>query len=357
MNYTTYIESIYFSQPIWFYIFIAFSFLFLITKQSAVNNLLQRLSFKYTYRHTCYPLLKQVINQQKSPRQRKNVSFNKIFYILLTGLLFVALAEPYQTGKKIPAPPNNRDIAFLVDNEVSMVLKDYFIDKKRVDRLTMVKSVLLNFANKLAGNRISLITFSEQAYTLLPFTTDTDLVKAMIPRIDAALTGRTSNPQKALLYTLNYLHNSRLNTETSNPEVSHTSIVLITDVLRPPRDIDPNIVAKYIKKKGYKLYVIAIGSNSYKASDVDNSTLIYHPASFERLKSIAVSANGEFYWAKNTASLSGVIQKILKSKKAKIKSEPEYIKVPLFQWPLGLFLILVLADHLLRSLSLRKINV
>ncbi len=352
MNYMTHIESVSFSQPAWFYIFIIFSFLFLITKQITINNLLQRLTFKYTYHHPYYPLLVQIINQQKQPQQRKTVAFNKIVYLVLTGLLFISLAEPYKTGKKIPEPPDNRDIAFLVDNEVSMVLKDYFIDKKRVDRLTMVKSVLLNFTNKLAGNRISLITYSEEAHTLLPFTTDSGLVKAMIPRIEATLTGRTSNPQKALLYTLNYLHNTRLNTEATNP-----SIVLITGVLRPPRDIDPDIVAKYIKQKGYKLYVIAIGSSTYNASDIDNSTLIYHPASFERLKSIARSADGEFYWAKNTASLAGVIQKILKSRKTKIKSEPEYIKTPLFQWPLGLFLILVFSHYLIRSASFRKNNV
>lgn len=351
MTYTAYIESISFAQPVWLYILAALSFFIMVNKKTSFNNILQRLTFKYTYYHPCYPLLARITNQQKSPQQNKSTLLKKIFHLLLIGFLFISLAEPYKTGKKIPDPPSNRDIAFLVDNEVSMVLKDYFIDKKRVDRLTMVKSVLLNFANKLSGNRISIITYSEEAHTLLPFTTDTNLVKAMIPRIEATLTGRTSNPQKALLYTLNYLHNTRLNMETSMP-----SIVLITDVLRPPRDLDPNIVAKYIKQKGYKLYVIAIGSNTYNDSDVEQSTLIYHPTSFERLKNIAQSANGKFYWAKNTASLAGVIQEILKSKKSKIKVTPQYIKIPLFQWPLGVFLILVFIHYLMQSVSFRYNN-
>jgi len=351
MNYATYIESISFAQPVWLYIFAALSFFIVANNETSFSNILQRLTFKYTYYHPCYPLLARITNQQKAPLQNKNTTLKKIFHLMLIGFLFISLAEPYKIGNKIPDPPNNRDIAFLIDNEVSMVLKDYFIDKKRVDRLTMVKSVLLNFANKLSGNRISLITYSEEAHTLLPFTTDTNLIKAMIPRIEATLTGRTSNPQKALLYTLNYLHNTRVNTETSMP-----SIVLITDVLRPPRDINPNIVAEYIKQKGYKLYVVAIGSNTYNDSDADNSTLIYHPASFERLKNIAQSANGKFYWAKNTASLSGVIEEILKSKKSKIKAEPQYIKIPLFQWPLALFLILAFIHYLMPSLSFRSDN-
>lgn len=351
MNSSAYLESISFSQPVWLYIFLIFVIIFLLTKKIKFSNLLQQLTFKYTYHHPYYPLLTHIVNQKKSKKQRAGISVNKIAYLILLGLLFMSLAEPYQRGQKIPDLPINRDIAFLVDNEVSMVLKDYFIDKERVERLTMVKSVLMNFANKLAGNRISLITFSEEAHTLLPFTTDTELVKTMIPRITATLTGRTSNPQKALIYTLNYLHNTRLNTNISSP-----SIVLITGVLRPPRDIDPIVIAKHIKQKGYKLYVIAIGSSTYEDSDVNNSTLIYHPASFERLKSIAEAANGEFYRAENTASLTGVIQKILVSKKSKIKSEVEYTQIPLFQWPLGLFLILLLAHYIISSLTIRKSN-
>ncbi len=352
MSGTPHFESIYFLQPVWLYIFAALSFFILILKKVTFNNILHRLTFKYTYHHPYYKLLTQIINKQGRSQTDKTLYFKKIFNLLLVSLLFIALAAPYQTGEKIPEPPNNRDIVFLVDNEVSMVLKDYFIDKKRVTRLTMVKSVLLNFANKLSGNRISLITYSEEAHTLLPFTTDTNLIKKMIPRLETTLTGRTSNPQKALLYTLNYLHNTRLNDKSSAP-----SIILITDVLRPPRDIDPRIVAEYIKQKGYKLYVVAIGSNTYKKSDVNNSTLIYHPASFERLKNIAQSAKGEFFWAKNTASLTGIIQEILKSKKTKIKTEPKYIKIPLYQWPLGVFLLLVFSHYLIRSFSFKNHHV
>jgi len=340
-DYTKIIESIYFSQPVWLYIFTLISLIILGLRNITFKSLLHNLNFKYTYYHPQYTLLNNLIDSQTTPLSRVNLFLKKILYLVLLGLLFLSLAEPYQLGGEIPDPPNNRDIVFLVDNEVSMVLRDYFIDDKRVDRLTMVKSVLLNFSNKLSGNRISLITYSEEAHTLLPFTTDTKLITAMIPRIESTLTGRTSDPQKALLYTLNYLHNIKIDNDRSAP-----SIILITDVLRPPRDIDPNVIAKYIKEKEYKLYVVAIGSNNYNDADINNSTLIYHPTSFKRLKEIAKTANGEFYWAKSTASLTGVIQGILKSKKTKIKIEPEYIEIPLFQWPLALFLILISLKYL-----------
>lgn len=349
MDYSAYFQLINLSQPIWIYIFFVIAFIIFILNKFNISNLIDYFNFKYTYRHTHYMIISDVADLRNDFRNKNTKIFTKLYYLSIVGLLFISLAEPFYLGEKLPDPPSNRNIVFLVDNEVSMVLKDYFIDEKRVDRLTMVKSVLLNFANKLSGNRISIITFSEEAHTLLPFTTDTKLIKSMIPRIDATLTGRTSNPQKAMLYTLNYLQNLGPNISNEKP-----SIILITDVLRPPRDIDPNIVAKYIKQKGYKLFVIAIGASSYNATDIQNSTLIYHPASFERLQSIAKSANGKFYWAKNTNSLSEVIQEVLKSKEIQIKVNPSYIKVPLFQWPLALALIFVLIQYIISQIPLRN---
>lgn len=349
MKFSIYYNLIHFSQPLWIYVYIIIASAIVILNKLSITNLLHNFVIKYTYRHTYYTTIAKIIESNTPSTNRKYILPGKMYYLILIGLLFISAAGPFYTGEKLPDPPSNRDIMFLVDNEVNMVLKDYFIDNKRVDRLTMVKSVLLNFANKLSGNRIGIVTFSEEAHTLLPFTTDTNLIKAMIPRIEATLTGRTSNPQKALLYTLNYLHNVNSNESKASP-----SIVLITDVLRPPRDIDPNIVAKYIKVKGYKLYVVAIGASSYKAEDIKNSTLIYHPASFERLKGIADSAGGKFYWAKNTGALSEVINDILKSKKSKVNLNPEYLEIPLFQWPLALALILVLLQYLVSLVHIRN---
>jgi len=349
MNYISYLHSIHFTQPFWFYVMVVIAVGILVIKHVSLSNLIQSLHLKNTYRHTRLNVILKILESQNSLTKKKVMFVGKIYYLIIIGLLFTCLAGPFYTGEKLPDPPSNRDIVFLVDNEVSMVLKDYFIDKQRVDRLTMVKSVLLNFVNKLSGNRISIVTFSEQAHTLLPFTTDTNLLKAMIPRITTTLTGRTSNPQRALLYTLNNLHNLKKNDSEAKP-----SIVLITDVLRPPRDIDPDVIAKYIKEKGYTLYVIAIGASSYQAEDVKDSTLIYHPASFERLKSIADAAGGKFYWAKNTNSLSEVIQGILQSRKSKLSISPQYIEIPLFQWPLAIALLLMLLQYIISLVHLRK---
>jgi len=326
-----------FENPNWLIVYMAIFLAGILIKYVRTSNLFDKINYSFTFRHPYYKDINNIVKKYSAVHSHSQFK-NKIYYFFISGLLFLSLSSPYKIGQKIPEPPSNRDVLFVVDNEVSMVLKDYYIDNKRVERLTMVKSVLLNFANKLAGNRIGIVTFSEQAYTLLPFTTDTRLIKNMIPRIEATLTGRTSNPQKALIYSLNYLHNSVSNKSKNKHK---PTIVLITDILRPPRELNPNIVAKYIANSGFKLYVIAIGASTYKKADVEDSSLIYHPASFDRLKELATNAKGEFYWAKNTSSLNGIIENVLKSHKSSIKIKPKFIRIPLFQWPLSLALAVI----------------
>jgi len=339
----TNLQAINFSEPSWLYVYLIIATFLILKKNISINNLLQNIYIANIYKHPNYNILKKILHSEQNNSENTPYLIKKLAYLVITGLLFLALSGPYKTGEQLPIPPDNRDIMFVVDNEVSMVLKDYFIGNKRIERLTMVKSVLTNFANKLSGNRMGIITFSENAHTLVPYTTDTNLIKQMIPRIESTLTGRTSNPQNALIYTLNTLYH--LNNKKNTAKKS--SIILITDILRPPRDIDPNIVAKYIKKQGYKLFVIGIGASTYKKEDIENSTLIYHPASFNRLKQIADYAGGEFYWAKNTDSLENIIRDITNTEKSKISIQPEYIIIPLFQWPLALALLFILLGYLM----------
>jgi len=228
----------------------------------------------------------------------------------------------------------------MVDTSISMALRDYLVAGKRVDRMTMLKSVLTHFIEQLKGDRIGLIAFSEQAYTLAPLTADSKLLRNMVRRLQpAVLTGRTSNLGAAMLYTLQQLQKS------NTPDSLHKPVlVLITDVNRSSRDIDPRAVAGYLHKQGYTLQTIGIGASSFKAQEDRPTGLIYQPANFALLESIAKRGGGKFYWADNVDSLRSAIQAIQSTGRSQVKVEPRFIKISLYQWPLllGLLWILVL---------------
>lgn len=257
-------------------------------------------------------------------------------YLILIGSLMLALSGPYVRGKQLPDNPAYRDTLFLVDNEISMVLRDYLVDGRRTDRLTMVKSTLSHFINELRGNRIGIITFSERAHLLTPMTFDSHLLKFQINRIQPTLTGRTSDPANAMRYAMHLLDTQYAD---SNKK---PSLVLLTAVNRPPRDIDPTEMAALLASKGYRLHVIAIGSGTLDAGESNAASLIYQPANYGLLETIAKAGNGKFYLARNTDSLSDAVRTIRETEKTIGKSAPRYIKQPLYFWPLLAAMILIL---------------
>ena len=290
------------------------------------------------YLHPNISLLENAQAQTGSKKTRHTYILSLINLVLVVSLLSLSLAQPYRIGKRLPDPPQQRDVVFLLDTSVSMVLRDYVVEGKRIDRLTMLKHVLAHFIDKLHGNRIQLIAYAEQAYTLVPLTNDYALLKYQLQRLQAAtLTGRSSDLSHALLYAASqYPGSATLDTKPV--------FVMLTDASRPDRHIDPRVAAEFVAQQGIRLHTIAIGAGSYEAEDTEHVTLIYHPTNFQLLKDIAQRGKGSFFWAKDTTSLTDALARIQETEKRTSKVEPTYIKQPLYFWPLlaGLAWLLVL---------------
>jgi len=256
--------------------------------------------------------------------------------------IHLALSQPYYPGRQLPTPPEYRDTIFMVDTSISMVLRDYLVGEKRVDRMTMMKSVLGLFIDQLNGNRIGLIAYSEEAYTLAPLTSDYPLLKSMMRRLEpAVLTGRTSNPGKAMLYAM-----QKIDADSEQDTEHKPVLVLVTDVNRPDRTLDPRVIAEHISNRGYRLHVIGIGAASYDAKESKYSGLIFHPANIKLLKSIADKGRGQFYWADNARNLQDAMKAIQSAEKRKVDVTPQYIKLPLYHWPILASLIWIITLQL-----------
>ena len=284
----------------------------------------------HPYRHPRLGILRQLY-ARKAPRQTASGAFRRWGgYAVFLLCIHLALAQPYRLGRQLPEPAEYRDTIFVIDTSVSMVLRDYLVAGKRTDRMTILKSVLTRFIEQLKGSRIGLIVFSEQPYTLVPLTADRNLLKSRVRLLEpAALTGRTTDLGKALLYTLERVQQA----ETKGPSQTPV-LVLLTDVNRSYRDIDPRAVAAYLHQQGYQLYTIGIGAASYAAQESDSRGLIYQPANFALLESIAERGGGRFYWADNVETLQGAIRAIQSGERRQVKVAPRYITIPLYQWPL-----------------------
>lgn len=295
------------------------------------------------YRHPAFDLLKQIVSRQDQAAQAGERVSLVLSYAVLLLLICLSLAQPYHAGKKLPEPARYRDIMFIVDTSVSMMLRDYTVEQQHVDRMTMMKAVLSHFIEQLQGNRIGIIAFSEQAYTVTPLTSDYRLLYTQLQRLEpASLTGRTNNLAHVLLYSF-----KQMSVDQQAEDQHKPVLVLVTDANRPARDLDPHAAARYIGSKGYRLHTIAIGAPSYEGAEQDVNSLIYQPTNFKLLREIATATSGKFYWARNTASLQDAVLTIQQAEQRNIDVEPRYIRLPLYHWPLSLAIVWICLWQLL----------
>ena len=327
------VDSIYFEYPAWLWGWLVSVLLcLLILRRGMLAPLTTWPGYiaSRVYRHPRQKLLRQLQHRQDEKRATVAVFPTFLGYSLLLLLFQLALAHPYVHGHQLPAPPKYRDTVLIVDTSISMVLRDYQVADQRVERMAVLKSVLSTFIDGLQGNRISLVVFSEEAYTLVPLTADYALLKSRVQRLrPAVLTGNSTNIGKALIYTLKQLQRLEAKKVTDKPV-----LVLLTDVDRSRRDIDPVAVADYLHKNHFRLYTIGIGTSSYKAQENTSSDLIYQPTNFSLLEDIAEKGGGKFYWADSANSLQRAIGEIQMSERRKVSPEPRYTKDSLYHWPL-----------------------
>jgi len=245
------LEDIQFANPDWWWSLLVIYLLLMVVLRTHKFNLQlpssQSLIMSGSrYRHPDIKLLRELV-ASTSVKTRKLKQFKSlVFYAVLMFFMTAALAQPYRLGQQLPEPPRYRDIMFIVDTSISMLLRDYVVGGQRVERMAMTKGVLSHFIQQLEGNRIGIVAFSEKAYTVVPLTTDYNLLQTQLARLDSAtLTGRTNNLSHGLLYASKQLAQTEQLDDQNKPV-----LVLLTNANRPARDIDPLVVADYLKQQG-----------------------------------------------------------------------------------------------------------
>jgi Ca-activated chloride channel family protein len=236
-----------------------------------------------------HPLLAKLSSGSSTHLKYKPLDTIVIWLVLVC--LVLALAAPVRTGSKIPDPPEQRDITFIVDASVSMLLRDYILDGQRIDRMSFLKSFLDRFVQQLEGDRISVIVFGVKE--------------------------SGSNPERRRI------------------------LVLFTDADESTDSISPVAAAELAREAGLPLYTVAIGASTYDAAEEELAGLIYHPANIELLKNLAIVTGAKSYQAGDEKALNEAIADIDQREKYKKEVLPRYFSIPLYPIPLiaGLLLL------------------
>jgi Ca-activated chloride channel family protein len=272
---------------------------------------------------------------QKSAKKRFN-----LWAGLIISALIVALAQPILRGEKLPDPPPERDIVFLVDTSISMQLKDYQIDGVAISRMDLLRQLLDQFASRMKGERISVIIFAEKAFKLVPLSNDQNLIRKMLQRITTSLAGRYSDIGSALLLALQEAKKQELQLESqAQQKKRHQTFILFSDADASRGKVDVHAATALLAENNIPLFTIAIGGSTSDKKEIEGA--LYHSVNMQLFDQLADQTKGKSYRVENSDTLEKAISDISKLRKNLALQEPKYIQTPLYLYPLFLGLLLL----------------
>ena len=232
-------------------------------------------------------------------------------------LLLVALARPQRTNEQVEQWSEGIDIMLVIDISESMRIEDF-----SPNRLEAAKDVARNFIAGRLQDRIGLVVFSGDAYSLSPLTTDYDLLYEFIEDIEFdMIESRGTAIGSALAVATNRMRDadeSRSGRETGASKV----MVLISDGDNTAGNLDPITAAELAHAYGIKMYSIAIGKEGKVPFGKDffgNTRYVENSLDETTLREIAKIGEGEFYRVSNKQALQEVFDLIDKYERAEIK--------------------------------------
>jgi Ca-activated chloride channel family protein len=262
-------------------------------------------------------------------------------HAILLGVLWVALTltamrpqwlEPYTEIKT-----EGYDLMLAVDTSRSMTALDFSRDARPVSRMAVVKGVMGRFIEKRAGDRVGLIVFGNQAFILSPLTFDLQAVRGILDDVDPGMAGNATAMGDAIGLSVKKLR--------ERPEGSRV-LLLITDGENTAGLIPPLEAAHLATREGVRIYAIGVGSNKQEVMvrGVDGQYRSETDIGLdeETLKQLAELTGGAYFRATNTRALEEISQRIDTLEKTESESHTVLIPQPLYRWPLGVALLILL---------------
>jgi len=324
-------QNYFLAQPGWLWLIPVFIFTVLLipkikNKYMVISESAGLANISHNKPSLFHPLIALLNTNKKSTTHPPT---HAVFYSVIFTLLVIALSQPVRTGKKLPDPPQERDIVFIVDTSVSMILRDYILNGERIDRMSLLKGVLSKFISKLKGERMSIIVFGDNAYTLVPLTSDHYLLQKMLSRVQATMAGRFNAIGEAIALAVKQA--TDFNTQNNKTKRKRV-LVLLTDADQPTGKIDPDVAANLASKAELPLYTIAIGATSLAAEEKRQSGLLYSPVDLNLINRLSGITGAKSYQAGNPDALENAIQEINLHETNKHEVKPLYYREALYFW-------------------------
>ena len=239
----------------------------------------------------------------------------KIFAIVF---MIVALARPQKANTKIRNNVQGIDIVLLVDLSLTMLIEDM----APYNRLEAAKVAQIEFVKNRPNDRIGVVAFSGEAFTVVPPTLDHDIVVQRLNELKYTTRIKQGTAQGVAIAT----GISRLRDSEAKSRV----MVFITDGENNTGLISPEVALQMAQGYDIKIYMVGVGSDGTKQLPVPEDDGVgkkitrYQTMSStfheEDMIKIANSTGGKYWRSRNLKELNDVYEEIDRLEKTKIDS-------------------------------------
>ncbi len=231
---------------------------------------------------------------------------------LAMGLIIVALARPQKILKEEQIDAEGIDIMLATDVSSSMLAQDF-----NPNRLEASKRIASDFIDKRPYDRIGLVVFAGESYTVSPLTTDHAVLKQLLSQIQPGLLQDGTAIGMGLAAAVNRLKDSKAKSKI---------VILLTDGVNNTGYIKPEAAAEIAKELGVKVYTIGMGTRGRAKAPVgrrpDGSFVFgYSRVEIDEklLQFISQQTQGRYFRATSEQELRQIYEVIDKLEKTKME--------------------------------------
>jgi Ca-activated chloride channel family protein len=285
----------------------------------------------------------------------KKTSGSLRFLFLIIGvaawiLIGFALAGPRKPLGFAKNKTEVNDIFFVVDVSRSMLANDF-----KPNRLEVAKNKIADFVKLMPTDRIGIVIFSEKAFTLLPLSTDLNLISRMITEIKTGgFLGGGTNIGDALALAVG---------RGAQSLAKNKIIILLTDGVSQVGFLTPLQAAEEAKKQNMKVYSIGIGGRAN--AQIPTGKNIFGRTTYQNipggsydlktLQEISRITGGKSFVAQNETALKKVLSEIEKLEKTEIDTSGKIIYKEMYLMFLLYGASLLIAAELGKKFVLKEI--
>ncbi len=288
------------------------------------------------------------VQQMRQTLSIRALPILKVLRCVVLALLIVTLARPQLSQSREHQSAKGIDILLVLDISESMRAEDF----EGANRIQTAKSVVNNFLMDRENDRIGLVVFAGESFTLCPLTLDYSVLAELLSDVEIGQLEDGTAIGDALTTAM-----QRLRASESKSKI----VILLTDGENNAGSINPGAAASLAHADGIKVYTIGMGKEGGARIPYADTTFgkryreVLTYLDEDTLKQIARTTGGRYFRATDGQSLKQIYAEIDRFEKTQFEVINAIVRKELMGYFLIPALLLLGIEILLSNTILRKI--